>query len=54
MSQRLGVQRLVLLNSGGFRCAEFDLTKAVHLAADNNGGKSTLVNALQFLFVDEF
>lgn len=54
MSQRFGVQKLVLLNSGRFRFAEFDLTCPAHLAADNNSGKSTLVNALQFLFVDAF
>lgn len=54
MSSRLGVHKLVLLNSGGFRFAEFDVARPVHFAADNNGGKSTLVNALQFLMVDEF
>lgn len=54
MNHRFGVHKLVLLNSGGFRFAEFDLTRPVHFAADNNGGKSTLVNALQFLLVDEF
>ena len=54
MSDRFGVHKLILLNSGGFRRAEFDLARPVHFAGGNNGGKTTLVNALQFLLVDEF
>lgn len=47
-----GVQRLVLINSGNYGYAEVDLTNTVHLAAPNNRGKSTLVNALQFLYIN--
>jgi len=48
-----GVRRLIAINSGGFIYAELDLSKPVHLVAPNNRGKSTLVNALQFLYVDD-
>lgn len=52
-SVHYGVTRLVLINSGKYSYADLDLTAPVHLAAPNNRGKSTLVNALQFLYVDE-
>lgn len=48
-----GVRKLIAINSGKYRYAELDLSASVHLAAPNNRGKSTLVNALQFLYVDE-
>ena len=50
---RIGVTKLALLNSGRFATAILDLTKPVHLTAPNNCGKTTLVNALQFLFIDD-
>lgn len=50
----LGVRRLVAINSGNYEFADIDLSKPVHLAAPNNRGKSTLVNALQFLYIDHF
>jgi len=50
----LGVKRLVVINSGGYRFADIALDGPIHLVAPNNRGKSTLVNALQFLYVDEF
>jgi hypothetical protein len=53
MSQ-YGVHRLVAINSGNYSFANIDLTKPVHLAAPNNRGKSTLVNSLQFLYIDDF
>jgi hypothetical protein len=48
-----GVRRLIAINSGGFLYADVDLSMPVHLVARNNRGKSTLVNALQFLYIDE-
>src|ERR1035437_10346619 len=50
---KYGARWLVVLNSGGYLFADFDLGHSVHLSAPNNRGKSTLVNALQFLYVDE-
>ena len=48
-----GVNRMVLINSGRYGFAEVDLQTPVHLAAGNNQGKSTLVNALQFLYIND-
>ena len=50
---RFGVKRLIAINSGKFELAEFDLSHSIHLSAPNNRGKSTLVNALQFIYVDQ-
>lgn len=49
-----GVRRLVAINCGNYSFANIDLSKPVHLAAPNNRGKSTLVNSLQFLYIDDF
>jgi hypothetical protein len=46
-----GFQRLVLLNSAGYRRAELPLDAAVSLIAPNNTGKTSLINALQFLLI---
>jgi energy-coupling factor transporter ATP-binding protein EcfA2 len=48
-----GPTRLVLINSGGFSYAELDLTESLHLVGRNNIGKSTLVNILQVLYIDD-
>jgi predicted nucleic acid-binding Zn-ribbon protein len=48
-----GLQKLIIINSGKYSFAELDLSSPVHLSAPNNRGKSTLVNALQFLYVDQ-
>ena len=53
MSQ-YGARRLIAINSGNYSFANIELTKPVHLAASNNRGKSTLVNSLQFLYIDDF
>ena len=47
-----GPTRLVLVNAGKFDYAEIDLTRPVHLVGPNNVGKTTLVNLLQFLYID--
>lgn len=49
-----GVQKIIAINSGKYILAEVDVSRPVHLAADNNRGKSTLVNTLQFLYIDDF
>jgi len=46
-----GFQRLVLLGSAGFSRAELPLDAAVSLIAPNNTGKTSLINALQFLLI---
>jgi hypothetical protein len=46
-----GFQRLVLLNCAGYQRAELPLDAAVSLVAPNNTGKTSLINALQFLLI---
>ena len=53
MSPYWFVNRMILINSGRYGFAEVDLQTPVHLAAGNNQGKSTLVNALQFLYIND-
>lgn len=47
-----GPTKLVLICAGKYDYAEIDLTQSMHLVGPNNVGKTTLVNALQFLYVD--
>jgi len=46
--------KMLLINSGRFDFAEIDVDKSMHFHGGNNAGKTTIVNALQFLFVDSF
>lgn len=46
-----GFQRLALVNSAGYQRAELPLDAAVSLIAPNNTGKTSLINALQFLLI---
>jgi hypothetical protein len=48
-----GVRQLALFDTAGYSHALLDLSTPVHLAAPNNLGKSSLVNSLQFLYVDD-
>ncbi|HRQ45786.1 MAG TPA: hypothetical protein PK725_02495 [Rhodocyclaceae bacterium] len=48
---RYGFQRLALLNSAGYVRADLPLDAAVSLIAPNNAGKTSLINALQFLLI---
>lgn len=50
MSQ-YGFQHLVLLGSAGYERGELPLDDAVSLVAPNNTGKTSLINALQFLLI---
>jgi len=47
-----GPRKLVLIDAGVYPYAEIDLEESVHLAGPNNSGKTTLLNALQFLYID--
>ncbi|TDT44552.1 hypothetical protein DES49_0663 [Halospina denitrificans] len=51
MSVQYGFQRLVLLGSAGYQRAELPLDDSVSLVAPNNAGKTSLINALQFLLI---
>jgi hypothetical protein len=46
-----GFQRMVMLGSAGYQRAELPLDAAVSLIAPNNTGKTSLINALQFLLI---
>jgi hypothetical protein len=46
-----GFQKLVLLNSAGYSRAELPLDDSVSIVAPNNTGKTSLINALQFLLI---
>ena len=46
-----GFQRMALLNSAGYRRAELPLDASVSLIAPNNAGKTSLINAMQFLLI---
>ena len=46
-----GFQKLVLLNSAGYSRAELPLDDSVSIIAPNNTGKTSLINALQFLLI---
>ena len=46
-----GFQRMALLGSAGYRRAELPLDASVSLIAPNNAGKTSLINALQFLLI---
>lgn len=48
-----GPQRLILIRSGRYDYAEVELTGALEIVGPNNTGKTTLINTLQFLYIDD-
>lgn len=44
-------QKLILINSAGYEYAELPLDASVSLVAPNNTGKTSLINALQYLLI---
>ncbi len=48
-----GPQRLILIRSGRYEYAEVELTGALQIVGPNNTGKTTLINTLQFLYLDD-
>lgn len=53
MTAKRGLTRIVLIRSGGYDYAELELDRPTHLVAANNVGKTTLIAALQFLYIDD-
>lgn len=53
MSIARGPLRIVLLRSGGYDYAEIELQSPIHIVAGNNIGKTSLIAALQFLYIDD-
>ena len=48
-----GPQRLILICSGRYEYAEVELTGALQIVGPNNTGKTTLINTLQFLYLND-
>ncbi len=48
------IRKLLMINTGVYGYAEVDLQGSVHLAGDNNLGKTSLIHAFQFFFVDDW
>ena len=48
-----GPQRLILIQSGRYEYAEVDLAGTLQIVGPNNTGKTTLINTLQFLYLDD-
>lgn len=44
--------KIILINSANCQYAEFDLSDSLHLVARNNKGKTSIINTLQFLYID--
>lgn len=49
-----GVKRIIFIRAGRYDYAELELGKSVHLVGDNNVGKTSLIEALQFLYIGNF
>ena len=48
-----GPQRLILINAGRYDYAELELGGSLQIVGPNNTGKTTLINTLQFLYLDD-
>lgn len=48
-----GPQKLILINSGRYDFAEVELSGSLQIVGPNNTGKTTLINTLQFLYLDD-
>jgi hypothetical protein len=48
-----GPQKIILIRAGRYDYAEVDLTATLQIVGPNNTGKTTLINTLQFLYVDD-
>jgi energy-coupling factor transporter ATP-binding protein EcfA2 len=50
---RNGPKKVILINAGKYEYAEVSLDGAIQIVGPNNSGKTTLINTLQFLYIDE-
>ncbi len=49
---QLGPSKLIAIRSGSYDYAEIELGASLQLVGPNNAGKTTLINTLQFLYLD--
>ena len=52
LHMQLGPTKLIAIRSGSYDYAEVDLATSIQLVGPNNAGKTTLINTLQFLYLD--
>ena len=48
-----GPQKIILIRSGLYDYAEVEISGALQIVGPNNTGKTTLINTLQFLYLDD-
>jgi energy-coupling factor transporter ATP-binding protein EcfA2 len=48
-----GPQKIILIHSGRYEYAEVEINGALQIVGPNNTGKTTLINTLQFLYIDD-
>src|SRR4029077_6555801 len=48
-----GPQKLILIRAGRYDYAEVELSSSLQIVGPNNTGKTTLINTLQFLYLDD-
>src|ERR1043165_4865418 len=48
-----GPLKLILVHAGRYDYAEVELSASLQIVGPNNTGKTTLINTLQFLYVDD-
>ncbi len=48
-----GPQKLILIRAGRYDYAEIELSGTLQIVGPNNTGKTTLINTLQFLYLDD-
>jgi hypothetical protein len=48
-----GPQKLILINAGRYDYAEVELSGLMQIVGPNNAGKTSLINTLQFLYLDD-
>ena len=53
MDNTPGCKRMIFIRSGNYDYAEVDFDRAIHLVGRNNVGKTSLISALQFLFIGD-
>ncbi|MCC6938385.1 MAG: hypothetical protein IT226_09200 [Flavobacteriales bacterium] len=49
---QIGPSKLIAIRSGSYDYAEVELGNSIQLVGPNNAGKTTLINTLQFLYLD--
>ena len=48
-----GPRKIILINAGRYDYAEVELSESLQIVGPNNTGKTTLINTLQFLYLDD-